>query len=474
MINQHAGYVSLISGEYFICARKGIHETLVFGPYARIEAGAAVVEFGLLNIGSCTGESKEITAVIDVSINDGNEVIVFREIKSEDIARDKVALFYLPFYLDKPATVEFRVVVKGNQELAVRIRRRLTCGRGIVDFPQRAGGVKAYSKFRGLDEAIFCGDGKVPLFWSMPTNEEFFSNFGDALSPIVVAAMSGLDVRPTPADSTEVRLVGVGTVLNWQQQGHVHVWGTGLDPTVDHFMQQTEFYKRPPNLHLKVHAVRGKITRTILLNAGIDCPDIFGDPGWLLPRIIPKSKKITHELGIIPHLSDFETKDPVSKPFGQYNRYDTCNDNSIKIISTNHPRTWEGFVEKVREITSCRRILSSSFHGLIVPLAYDIPSLYFASSGNNGLVNADLNDEGPLVDYRVRDFMLGARYSSLPVYARYKHENTNWHDALDSIDKAWEPMKVETESFVDAFPLKRLGHDDIWSLPFDRYNQLTF
>ncbi len=56
-----------------------------------------------------------------------------------------------------------------------------------------------------------------------------------------------------------------------------------------------------------MRAVRGPLTRQFLMDMGIDCPKIYGDPALLLPKLFPEFKKSenpTKEYIIIPHHSD--------------------------------------------------------------------------------------------------------------------------------------------------------------------------
>jgi hypothetical protein len=54
-------------------------------------------------------------------------------------------------------------------------------------------------------------------------------NFGDLLSPLLVAALSGQLIRHVPHRSLSKRLVAVGTIGQRQKFGHAQLWGTGFD-----------------------------------------------------------------------------------------------------------------------------------------------------------------------------------------------------------------------------------------------------
>ena len=77
---------------------------------------------------------------------------------------------------------------------------------------------------------------------------------------------------------------------------HTIIWGAGT------IAGTAKLHYKP----LKVCAVRGKLTRKYLLEQGIDCPEIYGDPALLLPKIYQPKVEKQYKLGIIPHYVDQE------------------------------------------------------------------------------------------------------------------------------------------------------------------------
>lgn len=495
MIDPGVGSVTVSDGERYVLTPKGVKGHAIFGPYVYVDPGEHVVEFGLCDAEPDEENTEAIAAVIDVNANYGESRLASADIRANALRKGSLTLFRLAFRVTRRAALEFRVRTTGERDLAIRLRRRLIHGGKVTDFPpQDPSGLqgaalsearpstdvgwltrrRVYSKYVGLDRAVIEADGRIPMFWVTGDAQTSFGNFGDALSPVVVAALSGRDSVGVPRNG-QVRLLTSGTVLSWQQRGYAHVWGTGLDPGVDSFLQPAPHgYKMPPDLKLRIHAVRGALTRKALQAVGVECPPVFGDPGWLLPRIVPPATEKTCELGIIPHMSEFETQTSDSRVLERLKRYDIGGETSIKIISTRHPPTWEGFVDKIREITACRRIISTSFHGLIVPQAYGVPAMLFFKRGNDGLVTGALSDDASDIDHRVRDFMLGAGHSALPMYGRYSEERTNWDDVVKAIDSSWEPLIIDTDPFVEAFPLNALPPGERWKISDQRTAQIYF
>jgi len=194
---------------------------------------------------------------------------------------------------------------------------------------------------------------EIKLFWSRQDN-----NFGDKLSPYIVGKISKRKVKycnsPTP---TRTVYLAVGSILHHlgSSMKWCEIWGSGL-------MDQNHKLLSPK----KIHAVRGPLTRQFLIRQSINCPDIYGDPALLLPRLFNPDIEKKYKVGIVPHFVD--QKD---NWIGIQ-----CLRKDVLFIDVYEP------VEKViTNILSCQAILSSSLHGLIVADAYRVPSLWIELSG---------------------------------------------------------------------------------------------
>jgi hypothetical protein len=129
-----------------------------------------------------------------------------------------------------------------------------------------------------------------------------------------------------------------------------------------------------------VRSVRGPLTRDAYISSGTPCPNIYGDPGLLLPRFYrPKEPGKKYGLGIIPHFTEYQTvKDLYSK------------DLNILIINMGC-----GDLEHViDQICSCERTVSSSLHGLVFSHAYNIRTCRIIFSEDN-----DFGDGTKYTDY---------------------------------------------------------------------------
>lgn len=114
-------------------------------------------------------------------------------------------------------------------------------------------------------------------------------------------------------------------------------------------------------------AVRGYLSAKALSDNGYKSTSVVGDPALILPLIISKSEETINELGIIPHWSE---TDEFMRKF---------HDKNIISLKT------DDIADVVKRITSCRYILSTSLHGVIVAHAYGVPAIWI----QNGYIDTD-------------------------------------------------------------------------------------
>lgn len=180
-------------------------------------------------------------------------------------------------------------------------------------------------------------------------------NFGDIINPLFIEKLSNKKAIWINPDMYPYKnYLIIGSILD-RANKHSVVWGSGF------ISEKAQCREKP----YKVCAVRGPLTREKLLESGIDCPEVYGDPALLLPKVYtPKTTK-TYKLGIIAHYADND------------NHWLTqINDSDILILDIQSPNPFD-FIDQVN---SCEKIASSSLHGLIVADAYGIPSLWLEFS----------------------------------------------------------------------------------------------
>ena len=134
----------------------------------------------------------------------------------------------------------------------------------------------------------------------------------------------------------------------------------------------------------------------------------------------------------------------------------------------NVPLATEAFelLAKVDEIRSCRRIVSTSFHGLVIPEAFGIPNMWF-STHPGGAMMTDVADLSIPMDHRVRDWYSGTSLRRVPIFGTQRHLPTRWDQVIRWLDNAWEPLQTNAAGLFDAFPLRKSVDFDTSFWPLD-------
>lgn len=167
-------------------------------------------------------------------------------------------------------------------------------------------------------------------------------NFGDLLTGLLLKHFCKLDsewAKPHDAD-----LIGVGSILEhipWNYCGIIA--GTGK-------LHENSKLKFP---YARILGVRGELTAKQLNLKG---NYVLGDPGLLADELVPLEDK-QYQLGIVPHWTDKTLEH--DKRFAKYN--------PVIIHPENDP------LEVISQIGRCRKIISSSLHGVVLADAFGIP-----------------------------------------------------------------------------------------------------
>ncbi|MCR9183527.1 MAG: polysaccharide pyruvyl transferase family protein [Flavobacteriaceae bacterium] len=179
-------------------------------------------------------------------------------------------------------------------------------------------------------------------------------NYGDLLGKYLVEKISGKPVRWVHPKKFQISglwqpvYVTAGSILAHVNKKCV-VWGSGI-------IQINQVVKPA-----KFLAVRGPQTRNRLLEQGHQVPEVYGDPGLLLPLYYNPPTQKKYKLGLIAHYNDYKIIQPLYE-----------NDDDILLIDlmTND-------IEATTDLfLQCEKIVSSSLHGLIIAHAYGIPALW--------------------------------------------------------------------------------------------------
>lgn len=208
-----------------------------------------------------------------------------------------------------------------------------------------------------LEKAGTAGAVPVNCYWYRGTKP----NVGDETAPYLLKKIIGLsphlrkkDEPCDPARTPSPVLLSVGSVLRLCGPNTV-VWGSGIR-NID----------QPVKNAKRFCSVRGPLTRRRLLQLGYECPETYGDPALLLPRFYRPTVNKRYVMGVIPHQHDYLF---LSKEYGR--------DRKIVIINV----TTTDVESVVRQVLSCDCTVSSTLHGLVISVAYGIPTRWLRCSG---------------------------------------------------------------------------------------------
>lgn len=221
-------------------------------------------------------------------------------------------------------------------------------------------GVRRHQKILNRYEVdqVYVENGSVPVFWWSDA-----PNFGDLLSPWLVEQMTSLPVEFAGGENRRYatkdspHYVTIGSIVGRTSDTSL-VWGTGSFGT-----ETKERLSRKADYR----AVRGPLTRQVLKNVGIKCPSVYGDPALLVPLYYHPDVPITHEIGMVVRWSEQEWKSVDVDP-------------NVKIINLKT----SSVEQTLDDFLSCKRIISSSLHGLIIADAYGIPNAWRQSETGKG------------------------------------------------------------------------------------------
>lgn len=241
-------------------------------------------------------------------------------------------------------------------------------------------------------------------------------NFGDQLSRYLIEKITGKYTSPAKS-SDNGKLVAIGSLLTSRVLlSKSIIWGTGT-------LTKASITKWPKSIFpinrcakdigrfifnytkqpCSIKAVRGPLTRKQIKSFGYDCPEIYGDPAILLPQFYnPIEIRKKHKTGLILHSQHELILDK--------NFLENLDIHVIPIKRKTNSDI-EAFID---EICSCSYIFSSSLHGLITAIAYEIPCQWLRIHKRS--IHAD-------EEYKFYDFFSGA---NIPPFRGITLENLSY------------------------------------------------
>jgi pyruvyltransferase len=251
------------------------------------------------------------------------------------------------------------------------------------------------------------------LYWSRSK-----PNFGDWLSPAICEALSGRRVEYASVQRCD--LVAVGSLFERLPHDflgrRLDVWGTG---SIDR--------AKPVRLRHRLHALRGPLTAQLVRGKP---ESVFGDPGLLAELLVPSWRRTatSASLGIVPHYKDA--------------RRDEIRDMAARIPGAMVIDVFDPPLQVIDAIARCRRIASSSLHGLIVAEALSLPARWL-----------HLSDAVRGGGWKFRDYYLGTGRDPTPPLGA----DAVTRESLDALFDDGAPVDLESvkRGLVESFPCPR-------------------
>lgn len=213
-----------------------------------------------------------------------------------------------------------------------------------------------YGFDRRAQELLCPEDSRTRMFWWEHPHP---GNFGDILSPYIVEKLTSI---PPKFVGRREGMLAVGSIIKWASSNST-IWGAGTS---------TQGIELPCDADYR--SVRGPYTRAEVINNGGKCPEVYGDPAWLVPLFYEKQITKSSDLGLILHYIHED---------GSVRAGSSTKEISIRRVGFEQI---EAFLD---EMLSCKRIISTSLHGVILANAFGIPVLWGTVSDSGADIHGD-------------------------------------------------------------------------------------
>jgi pyruvyltransferase len=238
-------------------------------------------------------------------------------------------------------------------------------------------------------------------------------NIGDNVFPYM---LHKLNIPFSWVDHNEhKKIISTGSIIGVASKPDTIIWGSGI------INQNTKMHDES-----KPKLVRGIYSRKSSTTIRKDIP--LGDPALALPTFFKKPRRVTHTIGIIPHMIHF---DRVCKYLEE-----TKVIADYKIIDPNAYYYLDRFENYIKEILSCEKIISTTLHGLIIANAYKVPAAWWEFD------NSLMGDGTKFLDYS----------------SAFDHVIENNNNIVDiKNDTFWRPddekLSKVTNNILDSSPI---------------------
>ena len=245
-------------------------------------------------------------------------------------------------------------------------------------------------------------------------------NLGDALGKVIVRFLlekKGIDVDQWIPHKKHLFTVGsniFGSSIKGNYQDAT-IWGSGI---LKEPLRHEAIAQRLSRRKLDIRAVRGPLSREVLLRFGHKCPEVYGDPAILMPLFYqPKSEK-KYKYNIVSqfvHEQEFHETHP--------------NERMISMNTDNYKYV-------IDEIVSSELIFSSSLHGIILAESYGVPAIFFRGLGKR-------------IDFKYLDYYYSTGRTDIRI-------SESFEEALNREPLPIPDLSELRQGLLDSFPY------DLW------------
>lgn len=250
---------------------------------------------------------------------------------------------------------------------------------------------------------------RVTLWWA---DKPYPGNIGDSFNPWLIEQITGRPViRADPGDGV---LLAVGSIAGRAVSGS-KVWGSGFLSRANKVAEAASW-----------HAVRGPISRAMVLQNGGSCPPIFGDPALVLPKYYPAPPQRGVRIGLVLHYSHRKLLKP----------------GDARIVSTEGCGAADT-IAFINAILECDYVFSSSLHGLVFANAYGIPARRCIFSDRRASIGGD--------DMKFADYWEGVELAEHEPLDLAKLRNFD-EATLSPYRVPQALIKFDADALLSAFP----------------------
>lgn len=268
-------------------------------------------------------------------------------------------------------------------------------------------------------------DNRVNLFEYRPDLHHVYKkckisryNLGDYLGFVITEWMlskKGLSLDTWVKKRKHLKCVGSNIYAGFQ---NATIWGSGILQKPQDISRVNALLIHYPLTRLDIRAVRGPLTRDLLLKWGQKCPEVYGDPAILMPLIYQPKYEVKKDVLVIPQ---FVTEKAFREKYPELNMISMNTDDYKYVIDA---------------IVSCKKLITSSLHAVILADSYGVPSVLF-----RGLLHR--------VDFKYLDYYYSTGRRNI-------HIADSFEEAMQMEPLPLPDLKGLQEGLIKTFPY------DLW------------